>query len=213
MKIKRIFLVLVIALCLSGCVNIEKLSYEQIVNNLSLKSKKANTFKRGHQFYVPKGLHLKDSGDNYAILTSPTTNYYMYIDLVSYNAKKNLKYEPKENLVYSTSINYQDKKGYVEIKLCENNQYLIEIVYNYAKIEVMVDESLVKKTLANSISILNSIEYNDLIIEQLLSDDNLDYTEEVFDLFENTKDDSNILDYDEEKVETEEELEDTDDIN
>jgi len=214
MKIKKILLILIVTFCLSGCVRLESLSYDNIINNLSTKAKPANTFKMGHQFYVPKGLHVSDSGENFAILSSTDVNYYLYIDLVSYNAKSEFNYVTNNNSLYSTNINNNGKKGYAEIKLWENNQYLIEIMYNYAKIEVMVDKSLINKTLVNSINILNSIKYNDLIIEDLLNDDNLTYTEEIFDLFEEIKDNSSILNKeDSSKEEFKEEIKDTDFIN
>lgn len=215
MRIRKILLILIIVLGLSGCVNLNNLDYEDIINDLSNKPKPANIYKRGYQFYIPKGLQLSNAGSNYAIISSDRSYYYLYVDLISYNKKSELNYEKTQNSIYATTINYDGKSGYVEIKLWENNQYLIEIMYNYAKIEVMVDESLIKQTLINSISILNSIKYNDIIIEKLLSDDNLIYTTEIFDMFKDTEDNSNILDY----VETEdlnyekEEVKDTDFIN
>ena len=215
MKLRKILLILIIAFSLAGCVNLDNLSYSDILNNLSLKPKNANVFKKGHQFYLPKGMHIKDSGENYAIISSSDVNYYLYIDLVSYNNKSNFTYEKNNNVFYEVSLNNNGKKGYAQINLWENNQYLIEIVYNYAKIEVMVDENLIKKALANSVSILNSIKYDDLVIKDILADDNLDYTEEIFDLFEDTKDNSNILDFDDTIVEEieKEEIKDTDYIN
>lgn len=33
------------------------------------------------------------------------------------------------------------KFGYVEVNLLKNDKYLVEIMYNYAKIEVIVDKS------------------------------------------------------------------------
>jgi len=215
MKFKKIPLLLIIIFCLAGCVNLNSLSYDNIINNLIIKRKPANVFKKGHQFYVPKGLHVSDSGPNYVILSSNDAFYYLYIDLVSYNAKKNSSYEINDKALYSTRINYDGKSGYVEIKLWENNQYLIEIMYNYAKIEVMVDESLINKALANSISILCSIKYNDVIIKNLLNDDNLTYTEEVFDMFEDVEENSSNLNYEESIIEEEEqeEIKDTDFLN
>lgn len=215
MKIKKMLLILVVLLCFCGCTNIKKLTYDDIVNTLSLKSKNANNFKQGYQYYVPKGLMIEDAGSNYTILSSSDVNYYLYVDLVSYINKKDLNYGLNKNALYSKKINYQDKTGYVEIKLLENNKYLIEIMYNYAKIEVMVEENLINKTLINSISILNSIRYNDSVIERLLSDNELDYTEEVFELFENDKINSDILEYEKENenIEDEEVIKDTDFIN
>jgi len=214
MNIKKILLILLLILGLSGCVNLKNLDYDDIVNGISSKPKNANTFKSGYQFYVPRGLHVESSGTNYTILSGNDVNYYLYVDLVSYNESKDFVFEHSTNSLYSKYIKFEDKKGYVEINLWENNQYLIEIMYNYAKIEVMVEESLTNKALANAVNILNSVKYNDLIIENLLADDNLTYTEEIFDLFEEAKDNSNILDYENSNEEVDdEEIVDTDFIN
>ncbi len=215
MKIRKLLLILIIIFCVSGCTNLNNLSYDDYINTLSSKPKQANTYKKGYQYYIPKGLHLSDAGSNYAILSSKNLNYYLYIDLVSYNEEKDFVYEKNENAVYSTKISYNGKEGYAEINLWENNQYLIEIMYNYAKIEVMVEESLINQALVNSISILNSIKYNDIIVENLLKDDNLTYTEEIFDMFEETEEDDDYLDFVEEDniIENEEEVKDTDFIN
>ncbi len=207
MKIKKILLILVMIISLYGCSNIKNLSYDDIVGNFSEKVKKPNTFKQGYQYYVPKGLHVDDSGTNFAILTSSDVTYYLYFDLISYHEKQDLVLTNSNSANYFKQLNYDNKLGYVSIKLWENNQYFIEIMYNYAKIEVMVDESLINKTLINSISILKSVKYNDTIIEKLLNDDNLNYTEEVFDLFNKVNNNSNSLNYVESNVDNQDEFE------
>jgi len=214
MKVIKIFLVLVMIVFLSGCSKLEDLSYDQIIGNFNIKSKDANTYKKGYKFYVPKGLKISDAGSNYVILTSSDVNYYMYIDLVSYKEKKTLTYENNNNSVYSQKIKNGDINGYIEIKLWENDKYLIEIMYNYAKIEVMVDKGLVNKALVNSISILNSIKYDDKVIKTILEQDDLPYMEEVFNMFEETQNNSNYLDYENIEIKDEEEkIKDTDYIN
>ena len=195
MKIKKIFLGIIGILFLTGCTNIKNLDYDDIINMLSISNKNINTYNQGFKYYIPKGLSIKEAGSNYSVIEGEKTTYYLYIDLISYFNKKELNYVSNKDSLYSEMIKYQDKLGYVNINLWKNNQYLIEIMYNYAKIEVMVDEELIKEALINSVRILRSIEYNDTIIENLLNDDNLNYTEEVFDMFKDTDDNSNILDY------------------
>ena len=213
MKIKKIFLSILLLILLCGCTNINNLTYDDIINTLSLKAKSPNEYKKGFQFYVPKGLLVEKSGTNYTILSSNGINYYLYVDLVSYHNKNKDEYERQENYVYSEKIKYENKTGYAEIKLLENNKYLIEIMYNYAKIEVMVEENLIKNALVNSISILNSVRYNDSAIERMLNDDELSYTEENYELFDEDKSNSNILNSTQEDVEEKEEIKDTDYVN
>ena len=213
MKVKKILFIILSCFILVGCTNLKNASYDDIMNNLTLAPKRANIFRQGYQFFIPQGMQVKKAGFSYAILSSNNIDYYLYVDLISYNAKNdNITYEINKDALYSTTLNYQDKKGYVEVKLQENNQYLIEIMYNYAKIEVMVDESKVKEVLSNSATILNSIRYDDLIIKDLLTDDNLDYTEEKFNMFDDIKENTNVLDYSDStnQVEDKEKVKDTD---
>ena len=62
---------------------------------------------------------------------------------------------------------------------------------------------------------LNSIKYDDTIIKNILEQDDLTFKEEMFDMFEETEDNSNYLDYEniEESIEDKEEIKDTDYIN
>ena len=213
MNAKKILLIILSCFILVGCTNLKDASYDEIMNNLTIAPKRANTHRQGYQFFIPQGMQVKKAGVSYAILSSNNIDYYLYVDLISYNAKDDtLEYETNKDALYSTTLNYQNKKGYAQVKLQENNQYLIEIMYNYAKIEVMVDESKVKECLSNSATILNSIRYDDLIIKDLLTDDNLDYTEEKFNMFDDIKENTNVLDYSEStnQVEEKEKVKDTD---
>ena len=76
----------------------------------------------------------------------------------------------------------------------------------------MVNEDSINEALCYSVNILNSIEYNNSVINSLLSDDTLNYTEEEFNLFETGVDNSNKLEYIEQTEEIEEDntLTDTD---
>ena len=213
MKAKKILLIILSCFILFGCTNLKDVSYDEIMNNLTLAPKRANVHRQGYQFFIPQGMQVKKAGVSYAILSSNNIDYYLYVDLISYNVKDDsFTYEINKDALYSTTLTYQDKKGYVEVKLQENNQYLIEIMYNYAKIEVMVDENKVKEVLSNSATILNSIRYDDLIIKDLLADDNLDYTEEKFNMFDDIKENTNVLDYSDStnQVEDKEKVKDTD---
>ena len=66
-------------------------------------------------------------------------------------------------------------------------------MYNYAKIEVMVDKDMINETIANSLIILSSIKYNDDIINNLMGKNILNYREETFTIFDKEKNDSDFL--------------------
>ena len=63
------------------------------------------------------------------------------------------------------------------------------------KIEVMVEESDINKTIANAISILSSVEYNDTILENLLGNNKLSFSNEEYNIFETAETESNYLNY------------------
>lgn len=215
MKINKLLLLILCTLFLFGCTNIRDLSYDEITNIFTHDNKKANTSRRGYKYYLPSGMNNVNYGNYYEILKANRNYYYLYVDMISYINKVENKYETDDNADYSQIIKNGKKYGYLEINLVENNKYLIEIMYNYAKIEVMVDSDSVNEALIYSVNILNSIEYNNSVIKNMLSTDTLNYTEEEFNLFETGVDNSNKLEYIEEEIieEEEPELKDTDYVN
>ena len=215
MKIKKLLLIILLIIFVTGCTKVSEMSYDDIINLFNTNISSVNTFRRGYKYYIPKGLELTNAGTNYAIIVSNNNYYYLYFDLINYINKNITNYEEDYNAYYSKLINNNDKKGYIIIKNIENEQYLIEIVYNYAKIEVMVDNNKnINEVLINTINILKSVEYDDKVIETLLKDDNLTYTEEVYDMFKNANKKSSILDYSEDNIEVNESvIKDTDFIN
>lgn len=212
MKLKKFFIIMFFSLFLIGCTMVEDMSYQDIINIFNNVPKKANVSRRGYKYYLPNGMESINRGDYYEILKSKKSYYYLYVDMISYINKLENQYEIDNKANYSDLIKIGDKYGYLEINLLENEKYLIEIMYNYAKIEVMVNEDSINEALCYSVNILNSIEYNNSVINSLLSDDTLNYTEEEFNLFETGVDNSNKLEYIEQTEEIEEDntLTDTD---
>ncbi len=219
MKIKKILIILLFLFVLTGCTKVKDLSIDEIIDNVTLNEKKSpNVYRNGYKFYLPKGMQVRNAGSNFIVLSDDNYNYYLYVDFVSYDKKSEGNYQVNNNAFYSSKLSFDNLDGYIEINLKENDKYLIEIMYNYAKIEVMVDINSINRTLINTINILKSIDYNATIIEKLLNDDNLDYTEEVFDIFENSNDNSNVLEHEDDYEEVEdyveeEEVKDTDFLN
>ena len=212
MKLKKFFIIMFFSLFLIGCTMVEDMSYQDIINIFNNDPKKANVSRRGYKYYLPNGMESINRGDYYEVLKSKKNYYYLYVDMISYINKLENQYEIDSKANYSDLIKIGDKYGYLEINLLENEKYLIEIMYNYAKIEVMVNEDSINEALCYSVNILNSIEYNNSVINSLLSDDTLNYTEEEFNLFETGVDNSNKLEYIEQTEEIEEDntLTDTD---
>ncbi len=184
---------------LTGCTNIEKSDIEKLLNEgLNSQVKTLNINRNGYRYYLPKGLKTFDSRDYNEILTNQKYKLYLYVDIVSYNSKINFNYEPNSKGYYASTLQFKGKKGYIEINNYKNNQYLIEIMYNYAKIEVVVYEDDIKEIVSYAISILTSITYNDSVISSNLNNNVFQSLEESFDIFEIVGSDNYIKFTDEE---------------
>ena len=210
---KKIILIIIILVSVAGCTNINKLSYDDIVNNITTISTKDNIYRTGYSYYLPRGMKVADSTLYNEVIEDANSNYYLYVDVVSFYKKITKDYEINNNAIYSSKISYNDKFGYVEVNLLKNDKYLVEIMYNYAKIEVIVDKSKCKEAMLSIINILKSVEYNDSIIANLMGDDILNFNEEEFNIFNTKGSESNYLTVDNDYKEEEEKIFDPDLIN
>lgn len=211
MKIKNILIVIFILL-LCSCSNIKNESIEGIIKDINIDNK-ANTYHTGYKYFLPSSLTETSYSLLNSIIESDYLKMYLYIDAVSYLNNTDMNYTINDDAYYSGKIDYDGKQGFIEINLKENNQYLIEIMFNYAKIEVMVDSKDINIALKYAVSILSSIEYNDNIIKNTLGDEASSYQEEVYNIFNTTSSDSNYLKRvkeDEEEAKKQEEVTDTD---
>ena len=95
--------------------------------------------------------------------------------------------------VYSEKIQKDENFGYIEIKNTSNDKYFIEIMYNYAKIEVIVDKKETENAIAYAMSILSSIEYQDTVLEGLMDEDALSTNEVEHNIFESAETESEYL--------------------
>ena len=211
---KKVLLIIGLIFLITGCTNINELTYDEIIQNFGTESSRTNTYRTGYKYYLPRWMQVNDSTLFNEILDDGKNTYYLYVDVVSYINQVKYDYEINSDSIYSSGITNGDYFGYVEINLHENDKYLVEIMYNYAKIEVIVDEKYINKALLSAISILKSIEYNDSIITNLLEEDVLNFAEEEFNIFENTNNDDNYVEFSDDSYESnEQEIPDTDLIN
>ena len=209
---KKVFLLVAIIILFSGCSNINENSIDGIISDaLNSPIDTTNVSRMGYEYYLPRGLIVRSSTDFNEILTDQKYLYYLYVDVVSYDSNVTFEYTKNTNSYYSSNLNYKNQLGYIEINLYENNQYLIEIMYNYAKIEVVAYESDIKLCVAYAMSVLSSITYNDSVIANYLGDDVFLSSEEDYDIFEIVGSD-NYLQFTDE-VEQTDEIKDPDYIN
>ena len=96
---------------------------------------------RGYKYYVPRGVTYIDSSGSNDKLYSNGVYYYLYLDEISYYYQTALDYEEDDSKYYSRKIDNNGKLGYLEITK-QDDLYLIEFVYNYARIEALVPKKI-----------------------------------------------------------------------
>lgn len=202
---KKILIIISLIFLITGCSNINDLTYDEIIQNFGTISSRTNTYRTGYKYYLPRGMQVNDSTLFNEILEDGKNTYYLYVDAVSYLNQVDYKYEENSDSIYSTSISNGEYFGYVEINLTENDKYLVEIMYNYAKIEVIVDKYDLSKAISNSLIILSSVKYNSEILETIVGENILTSKEIEFNIFETKKTESNFLEVEANNIYVEEE--------
>ena len=184
-KYIKLFMLLTTVLLLSGCVHVNRDSIETITNYIvdnNIHSYNYNS--RGYKMYIPRGLSVTYSSNLNKVIKSQAYDYYLYVDLVSYFNKENLEYKKEDNIYYSEYI--KDNQGVINVSKKDNN-YLVVVQYNYAKVETMVKEKDIKIAISNSLIMLSSIQYNEQVIKAMLDEGVLSLNERPVEVFK-TKD-------------------------
>ncbi len=191
---KRFLLLFSLIFLISGCSKLENDSIETIVN-YGIQSNIAitNETRTGYKYYLPNGMKSVHRQDYNEVIYNDKYPFYLYVDVVSYYNKTKATYKPNSNYYSSLVLSYQDRFGYLQIKSIENQKYFIEIMYNYAKIEVIVLEKDIKESVAYAIAILDSISYNDTVLQNLMGESVLNSNELEYNIFETAKSESNYL--------------------
>lgn len=198
---KRIILFMICTFLLCGCTYINKTSYKDIITSVvTSEYNLINEYHTGYKYYMPNGLDSIMVSNFNEKLNDGKYNYYLYVDVVSYYNRVINEYEINTNAYYSDKINFEDKFGYIEINRQENNKYFIEIMYNYAKIEVIVDECDLNKVITNSIIVLSSISYNNEILSNIVGENIFDFNDEEFNIFKVKRQSSNYLEVESQNI-------------
>ena len=194
---KKYVILIIAVFLLAGCTNIYDSNYDGLINEtLSESNVKKNIYLKGYKFYLPEGMNLIGDYEHNNILYSGGEKYYMYVDLVSFYNKKQNKYEfDSDKYEYLKEFNNKNKQGYVIISKSKGGK-LVEVMYNYAKIEVVTDNP--KKAIANSLLVLKNIKYNYKTIDSMIGSNALVYNSEQFTLLGPAKNTDNFLTYEEE---------------
>ena len=138
---KKLILIFLLSFILFGCKAIQDMSIDEVIDNSIQNSVKVyNKYRRGYKYFLPKGLDTVGTNEFNEVIAYKNYKCYLYVDVVSYYNKIIDIYEPNKVSYISKQINYEDKYGYVEVNQLKTGKYFIEIMYNYAKIEVIVNE-------------------------------------------------------------------------
>lgn len=181
---KLAVLLWILVIATSGC-TIVRIDTKSIDNITSVVLSKENTLYnrvgKGYKYYVPRSVTYLDTNDLNDKLYSNGNYYYLYIDAVSYFYKTKINYEENDKSYYSKKIN-GDKEGYLEINKV-GNQYSINFVYNYAKIEALVDKGDIETAILEASYILSTVKFNDNVIKLMLNEEYFTNKEEKYDVF------------------------------
>lgn len=194
---------IIIVLCLllfTGCTRtyyMNNLSYEDIINNATMETNNLhNTNNKGFKYFLPSGFSVSKDENFNQTLISQGSIYYLNIDIVSYYYNKLINETKNIDDYYFYSFDKNDKQGYLRIRK-NNDKFFVELCYNYAIIEVEVEESKIRYAVSRGITILNSIKYNDTVIEKQLNNSDLDTKETSYKIKEpkDKNETKNVLEY------------------
>lgn len=194
---KKLIILLSFILIVTGC-SIQEVKEDSIDNiittSLNRSTKLANTYFEGYKFYLPRGTKILDKNEYNSKISYNNNLYYIYVDVISYYHKTPLKLDLRNDSYFIKKIDYNGKKGYIQIDKIDN-KYFLQMYFNYAKVESYIAEEDIQQSIIQIGMILSSLKFNDEVLETLIGDNVLNYKEETFNLFDTGKDDSNFLDY------------------
>lgn len=196
---KKLFLITICILVLTtGCVNIQKASIDDLITTtVHSKYKLYNHVNRGYKYYLPRELISMKQDEYNEIIKSKYYDYYLYVDLVRYFNHAEESFEVNNGNYYSRLLQTEDKSGILNIKQVAEDEYLIQVNYNYANIEVRVREKDIHTSLVNALVIVSSISYNDAIIKSLLEQNTLTSPDEQVKVFDIDTTEDDLLDVEE----------------
>lgn len=197
---KRILCLLILLMLFTGC-SVNRLNYGSYLDTVYkvffYNTNLENVYLDGYHYYIPKGLSFVEKRDTNSVLKYGSTIMYLYVDVTSYYHKTDLEYKKVSDIYYSENISYDGKNGYLQIVKLDD-RYFVEFMYNYAKFEAHVSFEQMNDVIYQMSLILSSINYNDKILESIISNNVLQYKEEKFNILKpkSDREDTNYLDFD-----------------
>lgn len=207
---KKIFIFVLLLLLTTGCMRIDNNSnYKEIAYNIiSSKTNKVNVATMGYKFHLPKGVRVNKDLDFNQVFDIESIKTYMYVDIVSYyykNNQNNIDNKDKYNFYYET-INNENKNGFIAINKEEDDKYFVKVVLDYAKTETYTTKNKISSIISYSIMILDSIEYNDKLIEKYINDNNITSNDILYNIKKPDDSESKFNQYLQEYVDEEDQI-------
>ena len=217
----RKILIILLMLVVTGCqMRILNPNLNKMVDMIMEKNHRPNYVTKGYKMYLPLDAKVHYDKNNNLAIYYQGQYLYMYTDLISfyYKFQENYIYEENNELYFSRKLDYDDKLGYIEVRK-QGNKYFVQVMYNYAKIETIVNEHQIYDTVLTSLQMLKSVVYKQKIVEALIANENNGVSkEETFQLFQPKGNRTNFIEYVEEydkyegTIELEEPIFDSDQI-
>lgn len=207
---KRKLIICLLVLLLIGCKRVDNNDdYISYVYNCLNDNSITNNVSLGYKYYVPKGIKKIHDYDYNQIFLNGDTKIYLYVDIISYSYKKELVIDRKDDS-YFEKFKYNGN-GYIQV-LEEDDGYFVTIVYNYARVEFFSSGEELGENITLSSIILNSIKYNDVVIDKILEGDLGEFSEFAYELDKPEDASSNFSQILEEYVQKDDEINDDDNL-
>ena len=190
---KRVLIFLLVILLSTGCMRIDKTNLDELATGiLASKSSIYNHSNSGFKYYLPKNLKSIKEDEYNEILKGKYYEYYLYVDLVAYYNKSEVDYEVIENCYYSKLLVKDSYRGVINVTK-SGNKYLVSVHYNYASVQVVVNESDINSAVSNALIVASSVSYNDDVIKKLLESNDFSSVDEIVNIFEQRHEDNGTL--------------------
>lgn len=173
---KKIFIFVLLLLMATGCVRIDNSNnYKEIAESIvNSNTNRVNVATKGYEYYLPKGVSINKDLEFNQIFKIESTKLYMYVDIVSYYYKNSENNNVDGNSFdYYEVINTTKRNGYVAINKEEDDKYFIRVVIDYARVEAYSKKSNISSVVSYAVLILDSIKYNDKLIEKYIVDNKI----------------------------------------
>ena len=191
---KKIVMLLSVFLLITGCsvTRIDNISIDKVVDtSVAVKIKSRNAIGKGYKYYLPKGVTRQSIDEYNERLYSNDDVYYLFIDVVSYLKKVDVEIPKHSDSYYFKELD----KGYIKIDE-KDNEYYVNIYYNYSYIESYVKKENINTAVSNMIFILSTMKFKKNILTSGASDEIISSYEETFSIKTSSKKEKiNFLDY------------------